>query len=61
MMHLKQDNNQEEICRAIDQRLKDQTVLVTFQQEYENKINPPIYWTGRMTVTNRFLSVVTER
>lgn len=48
---------QEKICRVIDQRNRDQAVISFLTRLQE----PPIvYWTGIMTVNNRFLTVLSD-
>lgn len=51
------DHEQENICRLIDQRAKDQATVRWFERQHDE---PQIFWTGRMTVTNRFVQLTEQ-
>lgn len=46
------DQEQEKICRAIDQRARDQATVRWFELQHET---PQTFWTGYMRVNNRVL------
>lgn len=48
------DAEQEKICKAIDLRLKQQSMLLVLESEWEDKINPKVRWVGKLIISGGF-------
>jgi hypothetical protein len=50
----------EEVCRAIDQRARDQATLALFESFDEVDRVEPVFWTGHLIVSNRNLQAAVQ-